>query len=85
MSYGGLSGGTRAVQMLKQSVTTLKMMPMVEAVAMPFFTQYYNAEGQFTPNDNLNKELNRMLDELAKWGDGLKAMREVSANKKAAI
>jgi NAD(P)H-dependent FMN reductase len=31
VSYGGVSGGQRAVQMLKQIVTTLKMMPMAES------------------------------------------------------
>lgn len=36
VSYGGLSAGTRAAQMLKQIITTLKMMPLTESVAIPF-------------------------------------------------
>ena len=35
VSYGGLSGGTRAVQVTKLMVTGLRMMPMVEGVAIP--------------------------------------------------
>ena len=35
VSYGGISGGTRSVQMTKQIVTSLRMMPMVEAVTHP--------------------------------------------------
>jgi hypothetical protein len=34
-SYGGASGSLRAVQVGKQLVTTPKMMPMVEGVAVP--------------------------------------------------
>src|SRR5579884_3827491 len=36
VSYGGVSAGTRAVQMIKQVVTTLKMIPVSEAVSIPF-------------------------------------------------
>src|SRR5579872_6813928 len=32
VSYGGISAGTRAVQQLKQVVTTLKLFPLPEAV-----------------------------------------------------
>ena len=44
VSYGGLSGGMRAVQMAKQLVTTLKMMPMVEAVALPMVNNLLDAD-----------------------------------------
>ena len=40
VSYGGVAAGTRAVQMLKQVVTTLKMVPIFEAVSIPFHTQF---------------------------------------------
>jgi NAD(P)H-dependent FMN reductase len=36
VSYGGVSGGMRAVQTAKLMVTGFKMMPMVEAVNIPF-------------------------------------------------
>src|SRR5690606_31558155 len=36
VSYGGISGGLRSVQMTKNIVTTLKMVPIVEAVSIPF-------------------------------------------------
>ena len=39
VSYGGVSGGLRAVQATKLVVTTLKMVPLVEAVVIPFFFQ----------------------------------------------
>ena len=36
VSYGGVSGGIRSVQTAKLMVTGFKMMPMVEAVNIPF-------------------------------------------------
>ena len=38
VSYGGASGGMRSVQTAKLMVTGFKMMPMVEAVNIPFYT-----------------------------------------------
>jgi NAD(P)H-dependent FMN reductase len=35
-SYGGVSAGTRAVQMIKQIVTAVKMVAVYEAVSIPF-------------------------------------------------
>ena len=67
VSYGGVAGGTRAVQMLKQVITALKMMPVYESVNVPAFTKFINAEGQFVPEQGLEKAAFGMLDEMAKW------------------
>ena len=40
VSYGGVSAGTRAAQMVKQVVTTLRMTPVLEAVSIPFVAQF---------------------------------------------
>jgi NAD(P)H-dependent FMN reductase len=40
VSYGGVAAGTRAVQQLKQVVTTLRMLPVFESVNIPFYTQF---------------------------------------------
>ncbi len=76
VSYGGVSGGTRGVQMTKQYVTSLKMMPMAEAVAIPFFTQHLNAEtGSFDPGEMQAKAANIMLAELLRWATALQTLR----------
>ncbi|HTR79567.1 MAG TPA: NAD(P)H-dependent oxidoreductase [Gemmatimonadaceae bacterium] len=76
VSYGGVSGGTRGVQMSKLLVTSLKMMPMFEAVAIPFFARNLNAEtGVFDPGDVQVKAAATLLDELLKWATALKTMR----------
>ncbi|MCY0880140.1 MAG: NAD(P)H-dependent oxidoreductase [Firmicutes bacterium] len=75
VSYGGVAAGTRAVQMLKQVVTTLKMVPLYDAVAIPWVDQLV-VDGVFTPTPALEEAAQRMLDELHRWAVGLKHMRE---------
>ncbi|MES2703665.1 MAG: NAD(P)H-dependent oxidoreductase [Bacteroidota bacterium] len=76
VSYGGISGGTRAVQMLKQVVTAQKMMPMAEGVHIPAFTKHINEQGIFAGDEHLDKSATDMLTELARWGEALKPMRQ---------
>ncbi|MDQ6621420.1 MAG: NAD(P)H-dependent oxidoreductase [Pseudomonadota bacterium] len=76
VSYGGLSGGTRSVQMTKLIVTALKMMPMVEAVNLPFYATHLNKEtGAFEPPQVQEDAGRVMLDELARWAAALQPMR----------
>ncbi len=76
VSYGGVSAGLRSVQMAKQTVTAVKMMPLPEAVSIPFFTQHIDKEsGEFDPGDVQAKAGRAMLDELVKWAGALKPMR----------
>lgn len=75
VSYGGMSGGTRAVQMLKQVVTTVKMAPVVEAVAIPFVQQFLDDEARFVPNDVVTASAKGMLDELVRVEEALRPLR----------
>jgi NAD(P)H-dependent FMN reductase len=76
VSYGGLSGGTRAVQELKSTVTTLGMVPLTQAVNIPFFTQHINPDGEFIGTESLEKSANGMLNNLLRWTEALKGMRD---------
>jgi NAD(P)H-dependent FMN reductase len=76
VSYGGVSGGTRSVQMIKATVTTLKMMPMYEAVNIPFFTKNINDEEKFIAVEAQEKGADAMMKELLKWTKALKGLRE---------
>ena len=76
VSYGGVSAGTRAVQMLKQIVTTLKMVPLPEAVSIPFVQQFIDDEGRIRPNETMNAASDSMLDELLRWTRALQPLRE---------
>jgi len=85
VSYGGVAAGTRAVQMLKQVVTTLKMLPLFEAVSIPFHTQFIDDEGRVSANEVMEQAADAMLDELviteAMLAPRRAAIREAEASK----
>lgn len=74
VSYGGVAGGTRAVQMLKQMLVALKMMPIPEQVTLPFYNQHMK-DGVLSPPEAQAKAAVTMLDELARWANALKPLR----------
>ena len=74
VSYGGVSGGIRAVQVTKLTLTTLKMVPIMEAVTIPFVAQRV-MEGNFEPEEIHAKSAEAMLKELRRWAEALKPMR----------
>lgn len=76
VSYGGIAGGTRAVQQLKQVVTAQKMMPVTESVNIPFFSRHINEQGVFVADDALKNSADAMFTELEKWAAAMKPMRE---------
>jgi len=74
VSYGGVSGGMRSVQSAKQIVTTLKMVPLVDAVTIPFVNQHLT-DSVFTPNEIHEKSATALLTELHRWATALKTLR----------
>lgn len=75
VSYGGVSGGVRAAQMEKLTLTTLKMMPMFEAVAIQNVSGYFDDQENFLPDDHHKNSGIALLNELQKWAQALKTMR----------
>lgn len=75
VSYGGVSAGTRAVAQLKQVVTTLRMVPVQDAVNIPFVQQFL-ADGVLTPNEIMTAAAKQVLDELVKLGTALATVRD---------
>lgn len=75
VSYGGMSGGIRSVQAAKTLLTTFKIVPMVEAVAIPFVAKAVT-DGRFTAGDTHEKPARAMLDELLRWTHALAALRK---------
>jgi NAD(P)H-dependent FMN reductase len=84
VSYGGVAAGARAAQMIKQVLTTLKMVPLTEAVTIPFVTQFIDDDGVLRPNDIMNTSSAAMLDELVRWTDTLAPLREQARAKEHA-
>lgn len=82
VSYGGVSAGTRSVQMLKQVVTTLKMMPVPEAVSIPFFPDFIE-DGVFAPDEVAEQAADAMYDELLRWTGALQGLRAGAVGRSA--
>lgn len=74
-SYGGVAAGTRGVQMAKEVLIALKVMPLPEAVHIPFIRQFLDEKGELVPNETMDQAANAMLDELARWEKALRALR----------
>lgn len=74
VAYGGMSGGTRAVQALKEVVTTVGMWPAQGTVALPMVFGAV-ADGVFTPVDEVTQAATGLLDELAAKAPVLKQLR----------
>ena len=75
VSYGGVSGGLRSAQQARLMTSTLKMMPVPEGIALPnVFSQI--VEGKFTANDLNTQGAAAMLNEMHKWAEALKPLRD---------
>lgn len=74
VSYGGVSGGLRSVQMQKLTASALKMVPLNEGVTLPFAANHVK-DGAFHAEESHQKAAGVMLDELARWATALKTMR----------
>ncbi|MFW6692235.1 NADPH-dependent FMN reductase [Streptomyces sp. MAR4 CNX-425] len=79
VSYGNTSAGLRAAQMTKQVVTTLKMMPVMESVAIHYVGTHIADDGTFEGTEQMAEAAGVMLDELARFADALRPMRDGSA------
>ena len=69
-----MAAGTRAVQQLKQVVTTLKMVPVFASVNIAFHAQHI-ADGVFTAPEGTAEAATGMLDEMARLTGALADLR----------
>jgi NAD(P)H-dependent FMN reductase len=76
VSYGGVAAGTRAMQQLKQVVTALRMLPLTDAVNIPFHTQFLDDDGRVQANEVMEQAADLMLDELVRVETTLRPLRE---------
>lgn len=77
VSYGGASGGMRSVQMSKQVLTSVKVMPIPEGVAIPWVNNFLDNTGptRFSPAEAADRSATVMLDELFRWAQALAPLR----------
>jgi NAD(P)H-dependent FMN reductase len=74
VSYGGISGGTRYVVMTKTILAGLKVVPILEAVNIPFVSKLM-VDGVFQAGQAQESAAVTMLDELARWASALMVLR----------
>lgn len=74
VTYGGVSGGLRAAQLIKVTLSALKVVPIPEAVVIPFVANHIS-DGVFVPNETHVTAAGQMLDETARWAEALKPLR----------
>jgi NAD(P)H-dependent FMN reductase len=74
VSYGGISGGLRGAQVTRQFLCSFKMVPIVEAVAIPFVVKQIE-NGRFTGGASYDASAKAMLDELVRWTSALRVLR----------
>jgi len=76
VSYGGVSGGLRAAQQLKQVLSALSMMPIPQAVVLPMANTLLAEDGSFPGTEPADKSAAAMLTELRRWSDALTPLRD---------
>lgn len=76
VSYGGVSSGTRAMQMLKEVTLALRMVPAFDAVNIPFASELVSNDGRFEPSAVTIKAAATMLDELLNLSTTMRVIRE---------
>ncbi len=75
VSYGGMAGGLRAVEQLRQVFAELHVATMRDTVSFPMFFELFDESGQPKDRTGPAAAATVMLDQLAWWGNALRAGR----------
>jgi NAD(P)H-dependent FMN reductase len=75
VSYGGVAAGTRAVKMLQAVVSAVKMVPVMDAVSIPFIVEFFDDAGHLHPTEIMERSAATMLDEVARLEAALRPLR----------
>lgn len=75
VSYGGVSGGLRAVEQLRQVVAELHMVSVRESVSFHRAKRQFDAAGETADGAAIDAAA-RMLGQLAWWGRALRGARD---------
>lgn len=77
VSYGGVSGGLRSAQEVRQLLGNVGAYAIPQTVPVPFVSEFIGADGVFAANAKMNEGVAGMVDELAKLAKVLKPLRSV--------
>jgi NAD(P)H-dependent FMN reductase len=78
LSYGGVSGGLRSAQVVRQLLSNVNVHALPQVVPVHSFSQFID-NGVFRPNQQIQDGANGLLDELHKWARALSNLRAEQA------
>jgi NAD(P)H-dependent FMN reductase len=78
VSYGGVSGGLRAAQVLRQLLGNVNMHALPQTVPVPMFAQHLR-DGAFHPTEAMASGTQTLLDDLHRWAVALRTLRAEEA------
>lgn len=70
VSYGGISGGIRAVEQLRQVAVEMQLVPISSGVHIQYVGKAFTDDGKPT-NEQLNLRLAKTIDQLVWWANVL--------------
>ncbi|MFE3325015.1 NADPH-dependent FMN reductase [Streptomyces sp. NPDC059176] len=77
VSYGGISGGLRAVEQLRQVFAELHAVTVRDGISFHNAADHFDAEGRHTAPSGADAAAKTLLDQLAWWGSVLRDARRV--------
>ena len=83
VSYGGWSGGVRAMEQLREVAVELQMAPVRTSIVLQFAPRLFDAEGNLKEPQMLENQATRFFDDLVWWAVALRAARNVDAHQPA--
>ena len=75
VSYGGISGGIRAVESLRLVLIELQMVPIRSSVHIPFIFNQFNEDGLLKEETKEASNLKATLEDISWWSNILKNPR----------
>ena len=85
VSYGGMSGGLRAVEQLRQVFAELHVATVRDGVSFHLVGGRFDDHGQPHDAASVNQAAQVMLDELVWWGRALRAARRADLPQTGAV
>ncbi len=78
VSYGGISGGLRAVEQLRQVLAELHTVTIRDSVSFAGAPQQFDADGELRHPERAERSMEVMLRRLRWWAEALVEARRVS-------
>ncbi|HVL77150.1 MAG TPA: NAD(P)H-dependent oxidoreductase [Noviherbaspirillum sp.] len=79
VSYGGISGGLRAVEQLRQVFAELHATTVRDAVSFPNAWEQFDERGELLEQERYARRASVMLERLLWWSEALRAARRKRA------